>query len=140
MAEISDHWNRGGEIEIRQQASQARQLFVDTLESTCRHEAIIDRIPTLFEQPPGEKPFLTLSDLCDEFEQFRIWARNIGVFASDNASLDYRLREASEVKDGVVALLRSLLTHLREGRATRRPTGRPLTFASGILAPTRSNI
>lgn len=117
MDEAPDYQDVGGDREIRQQASQTRQPFLDILEITCKDEATIDRIRTLFRQHPEEQPVLTLSDLRDEFEQFRMWARNIGVFASDNASLDYRLREAFEVKHGVLALLQSLLTHLRDGRS-----------------------
>lgn len=143
MNDDSDHTSIGGEKEIRYQASQVRLLLVDILENICKHEVTIDRIPTLFQQPSADKPILTLSDLCDEFEQFRIWARNIGVFASDNASLDYRLREAFEVKDGVVALLQSLLTHLRDGRSHgKRPVPADvcqLHCCSNKIEPTRSS-
>jgi hypothetical protein len=67
-----------------------------------------ERIALLFRQPPGQNPILTLSDVRDDFEQFRVWTKNLGVFSTDNSSLDYRLREATEVRNGIASLLRSL--------------------------------
>jgi len=72
------------------------------------------RISVLFRQNVGQKSVLTLPDLSDDFEQFRVWARNIGVFATDNSSLDYRLREAADARDGVVSLLETLNNDLIE--------------------------
>lgn len=39
------------------------------------------------------------SGLDDKFSRFRLWISSIGVFARDHLSLDYRVREADEVKD-----------------------------------------
>ena len=61
----------------------------------------------------GDTRFLSLAeDLEDEFEKFRVWARNIGVFANYKASLDYRLREAESVKIMILKLLRGLAKDL----------------------------
>ena len=64
------------------------------------------RVCLLFQQRGRRKSVLTLSDLRDDFEQFRVWAKNLGVFATDNLSLDFRLREAADVRSSIVSLLR----------------------------------
>ncbi len=46
-------------------------------------------------------------------ERFRLWARNLGVFQTGHASLDYRVRDASFIKDSLADLLTELLDHLR---------------------------
>lgn len=98
------------EYDIQQTAELCRIDFVDILAAVDRDKIMIERIPSLYVQAPGAKPVVTVSDLPDEFEQFRIWVENIGVFASDQESLDYRLRDALDVKEGIVSLLQSLRT------------------------------
>lgn len=39
------------------------------------------------------------SGLNDTFSRFRLWISNIGVFADDQLSLDYRVREAGVIKE-----------------------------------------
>ncbi|KIW90852.1 uncharacterized protein Z519_08635 [Cladophialophora bantiana CBS 173.52] len=77
-----------GEQEIRYSAEPCRRGFGQILVAVYTDEAVAGRMPLLFKQPPETKPILTIADLRDEFEQFRMWASNIGVFASDHASLD----------------------------------------------------
>ncbi|KAF1985819.1 hypothetical protein K402DRAFT_464139 [Aulographum hederae CBS 113979] len=48
----------------------------------------------------------------DQYGRFSIWISNIGVFAPGHASMDYRLREAADIKDLVVRLLDTLLGHI----------------------------
>ncbi|KAK5454989.1 hypothetical protein LTS15_005709 [Exophiala xenobiotica] len=72
------------------------------------------RILLLFRRLTRRKSVFTLSDLRDGFEQFRVWAKNIGVFATDNLSLDFRLKEATDVKAGIISLLDSMLLDLGE--------------------------
>ncbi|KAG6368270.1 hypothetical protein INS49_002473 [Diaporthe citri] len=40
-----------------------------------------------------------ISGLIDTFSRFRLWISNIGVFADDQLSLDYRVREVGEIKE-----------------------------------------
>lgn len=54
------------------------------------------------------------AQLEDQYGRFNIWATNIGVFAAQHASMDYRLREAAEIKDLVVRLLETLLGHINQ--------------------------
>jgi hypothetical protein len=107
---------RDTEHEVQQTASLCRTSFTTIFAAIGTNKLIVERISQIFYQRPGEQPIFTLSDLRDEFEQFQIWAENIGVFASDHASLDYRLREAPDVKESVVSLMLSLRADLEEGK------------------------
>src|SRR5438552_3752604 len=44
----------------------------------------------------------------DELGRLRVWAANIGAHQTGQSSLDYRLRDASHIKDQVIRLLESL--------------------------------
>ncbi|KGO70065.1 hypothetical protein PEX1_068390 [Penicillium expansum] len=50
----------------------------------------------------------------DELGQLRVWAGNIGAHQTGQSSLDYRLRDASHLKDETVKLLQRLLRLLRD--------------------------
>jgi hypothetical protein len=53
----------------------------------------------------------------DELGRLRIWAANIGAHQTGQSSLDYRLRDASHIKDQIIRLLerlRRLLVDLKE--------------------------
>jgi hypothetical protein len=86
------------------------------LETTFEQESpqLHQRVLLLFQPLNCRKSVLTLADIRDGFEQFRVWTRNIGVFATDNLSLDFRLKEATDVKDGILSLLHSMLLDLEE--------------------------
>lgn len=55
-----------------------------------------------------------LAGLDDQSARFNIWASNLGVFAADHASLDYRLRDSQTVQSLMVDQLRMLETYLEE--------------------------
>ena len=101
--------------QLRSDAQSIHLTFDRILSDMCTRDVVVQRLPTLFAQQCGQRPILTLKDIQDEYEQFRMWTRNIGVFAPDNGSLDYRLRDATEVREGLHALLRSLASHLANG-------------------------
>lgn len=84
------------------------------LNETTHGSELGHRLSVLFQQPPRKTPVMDLSDLADEFEQYRVWARDLGVFASDNSSLEYRLREAPEVRENILSLLQDLKEDLSE--------------------------
>ncbi|PSN59412.1 hypothetical protein BS50DRAFT_508529 [Corynespora cassiicola Philippines] len=50
----------------------------------------------------------------DELGRFRLWCGNIAAHRKGKSSLDYRLREASHIRDRVMDLLRSLESALQE--------------------------
>ena len=71
------------------------------------------------------------SQLDSQCGRFRIWAENIGVFASNHASLDYRLWHSAQVKDLIVSQLYNLQRHLERGTVSPQETVQTtfLTFA-----------
>ena len=54
-------------------------------------------------------------DVKDEFGRFRIWSGNIGAHRIGRSSLDYRLRDASHIRQRVVSLLDDLKEILQDG-------------------------
>ncbi|KAH7380244.1 hypothetical protein DE146DRAFT_624784, partial [Phaeosphaeria sp. MPI-PUGE-AT-0046c] len=56
--------------------------------------------------PPGA--------IHDALGRFRLWVGNIGAHRTGRASLDYKLREASHIRDRVIELLQNLESVLRE--------------------------
>ncbi|KAF8244040.1 hypothetical protein K440DRAFT_663731 [Wilcoxina mikolae CBS 423.85] len=55
-----------------------------------------------------------VSKLADDSGRFRIWAESAGAHRKGSVSLEYRLREASKVKQVVIKLLEDLRTALQE--------------------------
>ncbi|KAL8702927.1 MAG: hypothetical protein Q9201_003907 [Fulgogasparrea decipioides] len=68
---------------------------------------------TLKSNPKYENDF-PQEVLSDSSGRFNVWAGNIGAGQQGRASLDYRLREATEVKDHVISTLRYLHETLQE--------------------------
>lgn len=67
--------------------------------------------PTYLEQMPR-------CDVEEAYGRFRIWLGNLGALQRGHASLDYRVRESTVMKTSIVALLKQLLTNLRESEQT----------------------
>ena len=63
------------------------------------------------------QPF-SLTTVNDQLARFKIWAGNIGAHRKGRSSLDYRLREASHIRDQVVRLLGDLLDAFQDGELT----------------------
>jgi hypothetical protein len=97
-------------------AALCRSLFnvLGGIDSDDAIASIRRRIPLLFRQRSGHMPVFTLADLRGGFKQFQAWARNLGVFATDHMSLDFRLKDAPEVRDGICSLLRSVSDDLSQ--------------------------
>ncbi|KAL8806059.1 MAG: hypothetical protein Q9182_001591 [Xanthomendoza sp. 2 TL-2023] len=86
----------------------------------CCHEACYVAFTTLHDAlGEGNKYEDELSQevVADLFGRFNIWAGNIGAAQQGQASLDYRLREASEIKHEVVQLLQCLTKSLHEANS-----------------------
>lgn len=66
----------------------------------------------LFTEQSNE--WLKEQDLTSEAERFELWAKNLGLFTDGHTSLDYRLRDATFVKDRFEELLRELTEHIKE--------------------------
>ncbi|KLO99320.1 uncharacterized protein LW94_2645 [Fusarium fujikuroi] len=67
------------------------------------------------DKPNGPWPKLSLVRVEDQLARFQLWAANIRVFSTGRDSLDYRLREASDVKTPIVALLQALDFRIKTG-------------------------
>lgn len=59
-------------------------------------------------------------EIGQQSDRFRLWAGNIGARQVGKSSLDYRLREASDIADMVSQLLSGLQTQLDQLRVTER--------------------
>jgi hypothetical protein len=57
--------------------------------------------------------------IIQQSDRFRLWAGNIGARQVGKSSLDYRLREASDVADMLSQLLHGLQTQLDQWRSTK---------------------
>ncbi|EXL67266.1 hypothetical protein FOPG_16605 [Fusarium oxysporum f. sp. conglutinans race 2 54008] len=78
-------------------------------------------------------------DLENILVRFKIWAGHVGVFASENASVDYRLRQDADITDVFLSMLTSLKTNLE--RAINPPLLEELGEeepSSASLAPSTS--
>ena len=62
---------------------------------------------------------IPLSSVVDEHGRFNVWAGNIGAHQLGRSSLDYRLREASQMRGEVIKLLQYLRLTLDDGKALR---------------------
>jgi hypothetical protein len=56
------------------------------------------------------------TSLLNQLGRFQIWSSNIGVFADLHASLDYRLRDVTDVQDQILQLLISINDCLQQGK------------------------
>ncbi|KAK8076237.1 hypothetical protein PG994_003509 [Apiospora phragmitis] len=65
-----------------------------------------------YERKAGES--LALSKINDEQGKFKVWSGNIGAHRKGTSSLDYRLRDASNLRKKVQALLEDLLEALAD--------------------------
>ena len=54
--------------------------------------------------------------LEEEFGRFRVWAGNVSAHTTGRRSLEYRLRDSSELATAVVGYLKRLLDTLAEGK------------------------
>ena len=52
----------------------------------------------------------------DELGRLRMWAANIGAHQTGQSSLDFRLRDASHIREQIIKLLQGLLRRLHEAR------------------------
>lgn len=60
---------------------------------------------------------VVLATLSDEFSRFKVWSGTIGAHKSGSSSLDYRLRDASHIRDQVLNLVKDLFGILGDVKA-----------------------
>lgn len=59
---------------------------------------------------------LTVTGWEDELGRLRIWAANIGAHQTNQSLLDFRLRDASHIREQVIELLAALMRRLEDAR------------------------
>jgi len=64
-------------------------------------------------------PKLSLVRVEDQLARFQLWTANIRVFSTGRDSLDYRLRDASDIKTPVIGLLQALDFRIKTSRWQR---------------------
>ena len=52
----------------------------------------------------------------DELGRLRMWAANIGAHQTGQRSLDFRLRDATHIREHIIKLLQGLLRRLQDAR------------------------
>lgn len=59
---------------------------------------------------------MSVGFVIDQYGRFNVWAGNIGAQQRGSASLDYRLQDASHVKDQVIGQLKFLAQTTEDGQ------------------------
>lgn len=67
-----------------------------------------------FQQLLAEREDIPVDKVQDELGRFRIWASNVSAHSSGRRSLQYRLRDSSELSETVIRYLAELLRLLRD--------------------------
>lgn len=76
----------------------------------------------------------------DNFDRFKLWSQNIGAHRTGRSSLDYRLRDASNLRKQAVDLVGDLVQALEDGKyLPMRQCGPLLTHCSNIHNPRHQN-
>jgi len=103
MAKIDEEARGGG--------TSIAQRVLDCLESYRS----VDK--DLVTAGPHIKIKMPSDGLRDEFGRFRVWSGNVGSHKKGRCSLDYKLREASHIRERVIELLQNKFLVLGEIRA-----------------------
>jgi hypothetical protein len=85
---------------IREHSKRCFQLFTDCSNAVSQQEL-----------DAAEKVKIGVKD---EFSRFRLWLSNIGVFAELQLSLDFRVRDAPDIKDLFLKQLDIIETRLQQ--------------------------
>ena len=84
----------------------------------CCHDhcfRAFETLCTVLTRETEHQKELSLEDVRDLFGRFNVWAGNIGAGQRGQASLDFRLREATSIREHVVGTLQYLLESLEDG-------------------------
>lgn len=90
----------------------ARDATIVEYSQTCM--VLFDKLLLSIDGISRPDPDTELSAQADDqLGRFSIWAGNIGVFATANASLDYRVRDTPQIKDLIIQQLNGLAKFLQ---------------------------
>lgn len=73
-------------------------------------------LASVLKKEPELSNEITSSEISDATGRFRIWCSNIGAHQTGRSSLQYRLRDASHLRDRVQTLLQSLISSTENGK------------------------
>lgn len=59
---------------------------------------------------------IPITKVEDELRRFKVWVGNIGAHRTGRSSMDYRLRDASHIRQQVFKLLKDLAESLTDGK------------------------
>jgi hypothetical protein len=82
--------------------SRVYRLFTQVIESVSKSPIV--------EPTPSER-----FDIESECQRFGLWAKNLGLFLKGHGSLDYRLRDADDVRTFTRDILLDLANSLQHG-------------------------
>ncbi len=81
-------------------------MALSSLSLECVH--LFENISSHLQVSPNEYPQISVSGIRDELGRFKEWGGYIGAFKLGSTSLDYRLREASKLRDHVEKIVGGL--------------------------------
>jgi hypothetical protein len=75
-----------------------------------------DSLITVLSDQDSSKQQEARVKFVDELDRFKVWAGNIGAHRRGQSSLDYRLRDASHIRQRVLKFLSKLRSSIEEGK------------------------
>lgn len=89
-------------------------VAIPSLVSTCL-SSFKRMLASIIEKEPELSHEITSSEVSDTIGRFRVWRSNIGAHKTGRSSLEYRLRDASHIRERAQALLQSLIDFIKDG-------------------------
>ena len=94
-------------------SNKPREVDIATSVEVCSRS--FTTLLSILEDPAsGASENLSPSALRDEFGRFKIWVGNIAEHRRDRRSLEYRLRDASHIKERTLEILEGLNNALQD--------------------------
>ena len=80
-----------------------------------------EKLSSLVDDSQQSAFLITHAEVHDQWDRFNIWVGNLGASHSLSlrSSLDYRLRDAPQIKNQIVELLQDLHEALEDGQCKR---------------------
>ncbi len=92
----------------------------DGLISDISQDCLIAFEDSLSEPTHHPKDLISRDSVEDQLVRFKLWAANIGAFAGSHTSLDYRLRDSSDIRDIILQLLQVLRRSIKSCMSYRQ--------------------
>lgn len=96
-------------------------LIAKRVESCMRTFQLLSAAIEAFEQHGDALEQLNSYWVKDEFDRFKLWSQNIGAHHTGRRSLDYRLRDTSNLRKQAIDLLEDMAQALEDGKSSKSP-------------------